>query len=319
MHQEYSSLIDNGTWEFVDLPSDRVVVNNIWFYKVKSDTVGDVSRFKARFVAKGCSQCAGLDYTETFSPIIRMASLRLFLAIAAARDLELCQLDIDTAFLYAPIKEDVYIRQPLGFADGTSKVCHLKRCHYGLKQSPREFKMLLRAWLVDHGWQQCVSDPCIYIFHAGHVFAMIALYVDDIPVACNDGTWLTSFKAQLGARFKIKDLGDLSQFLGMHITRDRSARTISLDQSKYMRDILAKYGMTESKPLSLPMEYGPMLPRRPRAHDFYPPYRGGQGRLPKSPGQSPVRSRLHASRCFHGVEHRWLRPSIPLGRTHAGS
>jgi hypothetical protein len=108
MRQEYSSLIDNGTSELVDLPPDCVVENNMRNYKVKSDTVGDVSRFKARFVAKGCSQRASLDYTETFSPVIRMANLRLFLAIAAACDLELCQLDIDIAFLYAPIKEDVY-------------------------------------------------------------------------------------------------------------------------------------------------------------------------------------------------------------------
>jgi hypothetical protein len=82
----------------------------MWIYQVKSDTVGDVSRFKARFVAKGCNQRVGLDYTETFSHVIRMANLRLSRAIAAARDLELCLLDIDTAFLYAPIKEDVYIR-----------------------------------------------------------------------------------------------------------------------------------------------------------------------------------------------------------------
>jgi hypothetical protein len=85
---------------------------------------------------------------------------------------------------------------------------------------------------------------------------MIALYVDDMPAACNDAIWLASFKAQLGARFKIKDLGDLSQVLGMHITRDRLARTISLDQSKYLRDILAKYGMTDSKSSSLPMDSG---------------------------------------------------------------
>jgi hypothetical protein len=98
----------------------------MWIYKINSDTAGDVSRFKARFVAKGCSQRAGLDYTETFSPIIRMASLRLFLAIAAARDLELCQLDIDSTFIYAPIKEDVYIRHPLGFSDCTSKALPLR-------------------------------------------------------------------------------------------------------------------------------------------------------------------------------------------------
>jgi hypothetical protein len=99
--------MDNGTWELVDLPPGRLVVNSMWNYKVSYDTLGDVSRFKARFVAKGCSQRAGLDYTKTFSPVIRIADIRLFLAIAAARDLVLCQLDIDTAFFYAPIKEDV--------------------------------------------------------------------------------------------------------------------------------------------------------------------------------------------------------------------
>jgi hypothetical protein len=106
------------------------------------------------------------------------------------------------------------------------------------------------------GWQQCVSDPGIYIFRTGHVFAMIALNVDDIPAAYNDATWLASFKAQLGARFKIKDLGGLYQLLGMHITRNRSARNISHDQSKYLRDILAKYGMTDAKPSSHPMDPG---------------------------------------------------------------
>jgi hypothetical protein len=97
----------------VDLPPGRVVVNNMWIYKVKSDTTGDVTRSKARFFVKGCTQRASLDYAGTFSHVIRMASLRLFLTIAAARDLELCQLDIVTALLYAPINEDVYIRQPL--------------------------------------------------------------------------------------------------------------------------------------------------------------------------------------------------------------
>jgi hypothetical protein len=274
--------MDKGTWDLVDLPPDRVVVNNMWIYKVRSDTTGDVSRFKARFVAKDYSQRAGLDYTETFSPFIRMANLRLFLAIAAARDLEIFRLDIDTALLYAPIKEDVYIRQPLGFSDGTCKVCHLKRCLYGLKHSLREFNMLLRAWPVDSGWRQCALDPCTYIFRAGHVFAMIALYVDDIPASCSDATWLTLFKARLGARFKIKDLSDLSQLLGMHITRNRSARTVSLDQSKYMRDILANYGLTDFRPSSLPMDPGFLSglahmtspPLKGVAEDVYPRFLG---------------------------------------------
>jgi hypothetical protein len=101
-----------------------------------------------------------------------------------------------------------------------------------------------------------MSDPCIYTFRNCDIFAMIALYVDDIPAACNDKSWMHAFKASLGARFKIKDLGDLSQLLTMHITRDMSARTISMDQSKSMKDIMVKRNMPNCKPSLLSMELG---------------------------------------------------------------
>jgi hypothetical protein len=150
MQLEFDSLTSNQTWDLVLLPAGRRVVNNMWVYKAKTNASGAVSRYKARLVAKGCSHREGIDYTETFSPVIRLASLRVFFSIAAARDLELGGLDIDTAFLYAPTKEDVYIIQPLGFDDGTTNVCHVRRCMYGLKQSPRESNELLRDWLVSH-------------------------------------------------------------------------------------------------------------------------------------------------------------------------
>jgi hypothetical protein len=131
-----------ATWDVVPLHAGRRVVNSMWVYKAKTNAYG------AKFVAKGYSQRKGIDYNKTFSLVIRLASLRIFFSIAVAHDLELGGLDIDTTFLYAPIKEDVYIRQPLGFDDGTSNVCHLRQCLYGLKQSPREFNELLRDWLV---------------------------------------------------------------------------------------------------------------------------------------------------------------------------
>jgi hypothetical protein len=109
--------MDNSTWDLVNLPIDPVVVNSMLICKINSDTESAVSRFKARFIAKGCSQRAGLDYSETFSIAIRMASLRLFLAIVATMDLELCELDVNTAFLNAPIEENINIRQRLGFSD----------------------------------------------------------------------------------------------------------------------------------------------------------------------------------------------------------
>jgi hypothetical protein len=99
-------------------------------------------------------------------------------------------------------------------------------------------------------------DPCIYTFRIGDIFAIIALYVDDIPAACSDTTWMQAFKATLAARFKIKDMGDFSQMLGMHITRDRCARTISMDHSKYVTYIMVKHIMSNCKPTSLPMEPG---------------------------------------------------------------
>jgi hypothetical protein len=115
--------------------------------------------------------------------------------------------------------------------------------------------MLTRNCLVENEWQLCTSDLCIYTFRTGTVFATIALYVDGIH-ACDDAAWLSCFKARLGARFKIKILDAFCQLLGMHISRDRSARTISLDQTKYLRDIMTKHGMADCKTSSLPMDPG---------------------------------------------------------------
>jgi hypothetical protein len=255
-------------------------------------------------VAKGCSQRAGLGYTETVSPVIRMASLRLFRAVVAATDLDLCQLDIDTAFLEAPIQEDVYICQPLGFSDGTRKVCHIKRCIYGLKQPPREFNMLLRDWLVNVGWQQCVSVHLL--LPRGSVFAIIAMYVDDTPAVCNDMAGLTSFKARLGARFKIKDLGALSQLLGMHITRDMSAGNVSLDQSKYLRDIWDKHGITDCEPSPLPMDPGFVSGLARLESPLLCPHNRGKGYLSHPLRQPLVCGRMYAPIRLHNIEHHLL-------------
>jgi hypothetical protein len=101
-----------------------------------------------------------------------------------------------------------------------------------------------------------MSDPCIYIFEADGVFAMIALYVDDIPVACNNTTWQVAFTALVRSKFDIKDQGYLSDIIGMHITRDITTRTISLDQGKYVRELLDKHDMVDCKPSCLPMDHG---------------------------------------------------------------
>jgi hypothetical protein len=125
-----------------------------------------------------------------------------------------------------------------------------------LKESPREFKELLRDWWVTNGWTQLMSEPCIYIYRHNGIFVMIGIYVDNLPLACNNFPWAVGFKRLMGKRFKIKDLDDLSKFLGMHITRDRAAKTISIDSSQYTTAMLDKRGTVDCSPSTLPMEHG---------------------------------------------------------------
>jgi hypothetical protein len=125
-----------------------------------------------------------------------------------------------------------------------------------MKQSAREFNKLLCDWLVAQGWRQLMSNPCIYIFESDGIFAMIALYVDDILFACDYTAWRVAFTALVRSRFDIKDHGELSDIIGMHITRERAARTISLDQGKYVCELLEKHDMSDYKPFYLPMDSG---------------------------------------------------------------
>jgi hypothetical protein len=127
MNREYNSLIENNTWTLVPLPRDRTVVQNKWVYKVKYKTDGAVDKFKARLVAKGFTQKAGIDYSETFSPVIKHQSIRVLLATAAEKHMQLRQFDIGTAFLNGDLSEEIYMKQPIGFISSTHTdfVCQL--------------------------------------------------------------------------------------------------------------------------------------------------------------------------------------------------
>ena len=139
MEEEMDSLMDNETWTLTNLPPGRQAIENRWVYKLKLDGEGKVRRFKARLVAKGFTQRPGIDFHETFSPVVKYESLRAILSIAAVLDLEMLQLDVKTAFLNGDLDEDLYMTQPEGFiAPGhEEKVCKLKRSLYGLKQASR--------------------------------------------------------------------------------------------------------------------------------------------------------------------------------------
>lgn len=137
MNEEMKSLQENNTYVLVEKPTDKKVIQNRWIFRYKTDSCLSKNLYKARLVIKDCSQKKGTDYFETFSPVVRFDTVRIVLSIAAREKLNLRQFDIKTAFLYGTINEEMYMRQPEGFEDGTTRVCKLLKSLYGLKQAPR--------------------------------------------------------------------------------------------------------------------------------------------------------------------------------------
>ena len=185
MKAEIGALRDHDVWELVELPAGRKPVGSKWVFKVKTNADGSVERCKARLVAQGYSQKEGLDYDETFSPVVRPESIRSVIALACKEGLKLHQMDITTAFLNGDLKEEVYMRQPEGFvAKGQERlVCRLKKSLYGLKQAPRCWNQVLDSQLKAMGFDQSPSDPCIYTSKTDDDFFVLAVYVDDILLA----------------------------------------------------------------------------------------------------------------------------------------
>jgi hypothetical protein len=212
------------------------------------------TKFKARLVAKGYSQKADIDYTETFSPVIRFDTIRVMLSVAAKEKLHLAQFDIKTAFLYGELEETIYMRQPEGFEDGTARVCKLNKSLYGLKQSPRCWNKRFKSFLDKHGLIQSAADPCLFIsMTKGHKL-MVALYVDDGLVACQDKDDLTRFLTELKSEFKVT-VSDALCFLGLQIIQ-REDGSVVVSQANYARRLLHKFNMSDCNPVATPIDKG---------------------------------------------------------------
>ncbi|KAK1645139.1 hypothetical protein QYE76_062944 [Lolium multiflorum] len=261
MKSEMGSMYDNKVWTLVDLPDSRKAVENKWIFKRKTDADGNITVYKARLVAKGFRQIQGVDYDETFSPVAKLKSVRILLAIAAFFDYEIWQMDVKTAFLNGDIEEELYMVQPKGFVDpkNVDKVCKLQRSIYGLKQASRSWNRRFDKVIKDFGFIQCHGEACIYKKVSGSSVAFLILYVDDILLIGNDIELLSSVKGYLNNSFSMKDLGEASYILGIKIYRDRSRRLIGLSQSTYLDKILKKFRMDESKKGFLPMLPGKVL------------------------------------------------------------
>eukprot|EP00171_Calliarthron_tuberculosum_P000752 IDg752t1 len=194
-----------------------------YLFKVKVDTP------KVRIVAMGNLQVHGVDYNETFAPVVKLTSIRIFLATVAVMDLETGQMDVVTAFLNGDLDIDIFMETPDGFKDPKRPdlVCKLRKALYGLKQAPRQWYAKIHSFLVDElGFKSSPNDPCMYSRHSSSSIMLIALYVDDMLIAANSSASIKKIKEEFNMRFEMKDMGEAHICLGLEIHRDRPNRRL---------------------------------------------------------------------------------------------
>jgi transposase InsO family protein len=256
MQTEMDSIHQNHTWSLVPLPPDKKAISSKWVYKIKLATTGNPTRYKARLVARGFEQKDGVDFLETFAPVVRWETIRVLIAIALHLNWPLHQLDVLTAFLNGILREDVYMHQPHGFVKPGEEhlVCKLHKALYGLKQSPRAWYARLHAALLAWGLIQSLSDPNLYFAHIGSHTVALLVYVDDILLTGSDSKLIAQLKTHLQQQFKTNDLGPISRYLGVQF--DRTATGLHMHQRQYALSILQLFQMEDCKPSLTPLPKG---------------------------------------------------------------
>lgn len=192
---------------------DHKAIGFKWVFAIKYDSDGTINRYKARLCAQGFSQVPGLDYNETFAPVARFTTVRVFLAIAAARDYELRHFDVSTAFLHGKLEEEVYMKVPDGvtvpIGSPPNTVLRLNRAIYGIKQASRVWNQNLHKTLTELGFSRSPYDYCLYVRVEDGVFCAMTVVVDDLVIACSNTDYISTLYRSLSLRYKIKDEGDL--------------------------------------------------------------------------------------------------------------
>ncbi|MCO5569460.1 hypothetical protein L7F22_023172 [Adiantum nelumboides] len=254
MDSEYQSLMADGTWQLVPAPPNRKLVTCKWLLRKKFHADGSVSRYKARLVARGFTQIPGMDYSETFSPVLRITSFRVLIAIAARFGFLLHQMDVRTVFLNGDLQEEIYMSQPDGGYTSLQHpdyVCRLLKALYGLKQSPRQWYLRFHQCMISLGYTRFQSDANVYSRHSTNVLLFLAIYVDDLLILSNSQYVIDKAKGELQASFSMIDMGTLHYCLGIQVLQDPSKGLIWISQQTYIQSLLTKFNMS-SCPSHLP-------------------------------------------------------------------
>jgi hypothetical protein len=259
MQHGFNALQANGTWTLVPRSPGARVLSGKWVFKTKFNSDGSLDKYKARWVLRGDTQRPGLDFGETFSPVVKPETIRTVLTLIATKDWPAHQLDVSNAFLHGNLQERVYSRQPPGFEDPSRQndVCLLSRSLYGLRQAPRAWFTRFIEHVTSIGFVQSRTDASLFVLRQGSSMAYLLLYVDDMILSASSPALLQQLFKQLQSSFTVKDMGDLRYFLGVEV--QRSAHGFFLSQSKYTHEVLERTGMANCKPVSTPTDTKPKI------------------------------------------------------------
>ncbi|KAJ9547458.1 hypothetical protein OSB04_020001 [Centaurea solstitialis] len=259
MQEELLQFKRNKVYRLVPRPQDKSIIKTKWIFRNKKDESGLIVRNKARLVAKGYSQQEGIDYDETFAPVARIEAIRIFLAYAAHKNIKVFQMDVKSAFLNGVLHEEVYIEQPEGFVDPDfpDHVCILDKALYGLKQAPRAWYETLTNHLLSKGFKRGTIDTTLFLKKEGDDLLLVQIYVDDIIFGSTNPELCTKFSKIMETEFEMSMMGELNFFLGIQVKQNPDG--IFINQSKYIKDMLKNFNMTDCSPIKTPMPTGNLL------------------------------------------------------------
>jgi hypothetical protein len=252
MQEELNNFKRNEVWSLVPC-SKQNVVGTKWVFCNKKDEHGVVDMKQARLVAKGYAQVVGLDFEENFAPVARLESIRILLAYATHHSFKLFQMDVKSAFLNGPIKEEVYVEQPPSFKDDRypDHVYKLSKALYGLKQAPRTWYECLRDFLISNAFKVGKDDPTLFTKTCNGDLFVCQIYVDDIIFDSTNQKSCEEFRRVMMQKFEMSMMGELNYFLGFQVKQLKEGTFIS--QTKYTQDLLKRFGMKDAKPMKTPM------------------------------------------------------------------
>jgi hypothetical protein len=246
---------EKGTWYVAPQEAGVKPVTSRWVNTTKYGPQGEFLKHKSRLVARGFQQEEGVDFEETFAPVVKSSSTRILLALAALKGWTVHQADVKTAFLNSDLEKHVDVRPPKDVLLPKNCVLRVVRALYGLKQSPRAWYMKLRDTLLEWGWRISQYDPCVFI--QDKTGLLMEVHVDDIDVTGGNLAAILEFKQKLASMFAITDMGQCSWYLGMHV--EQSAGEVRIHQRKYIEEMMDRFGFTEVPAATTPLERGVKL------------------------------------------------------------